>query len=273
MIVQDIVQWIDSFAPFATQEDFDNCGLLLGDPKQTVRRILFALDATPAVADEARRIGAELIVTHHPLMFSPVKQLYYHRGEGPIIQTLMRAGISMIAAHTNLDQCPGGVAESLADALGLPDPVPSKETLYLRTSTLPIPRRAGDLLTEIDGRLSARTRLYGDPDRLIRTITVTPGAGSRDHIYVTADAFITGEVAHHELLDMAARGIAVFDAGHYPTEFPGVSALYKRFLAAASQNHWQAEATLYTLPPYPCVTHGISAPGEQTMKEDLHGTD
>jgi GTP cyclohydrolase I len=255
MTVQDVFQWIDSFAPFDTQEDFDNCGLLLGDPRQTIGKILFALDATPDAAKEAARIGAELIVTHHPLMFSPAKQLYYHKGEGPIIQTLMRAGISMIAAHTNLDQCPGGVAESLADVLELQNPVPSKETLFLRTGTLQPPRTAGELLAEINRRLSACTRLYGDPDRVIRTVTVTPGAGSRDHLYVTADAFVTGEVAHHELLDMAARGIAVFDAGHYPTEFPGIAALHRRFLAAASANHWNAEAILYQTPPYPCSTH------------------
>lgn len=273
MLVQDVVRWIDSFAPFDTQEDFDNCGLLLGDPRQTVRKVLFALDSTPGAAREAARIGADLIVTHHPLMFTAAKQLYYHRGEGPVIRTLMGAGISMIAAHTNLDQCPGGVAESLAEALELPSPVPSEETLYLRTSTLQPPRKAKELLAHIDRRLHACTRLYGDPEALVRTVTVTPGAGSRDHIYVTADAFITGEVAHHELLDMAARGIVVFDAGHYPTEFPGVSALYKRFLAAASQMQWQVEASLYTQPPYPCSTHGISAPEEQTTKEDLHGTD
>ena len=107
MTVNDVFKWIDAFAPFDTQEDFDNCGLLLGDPQQPVRTILFALDATPAAVDEAARIGADLIVTHHPLMFSPVQQLYYHKGEGPIIRTLMQAGISMIAAHTKPGSGPG----------------------------------------------------------------------------------------------------------------------------------------------------------------------
>jgi len=262
MTAQDVYRWIDSFAPFDTQEEYDNSGLLLGDAEQTVSKILFALDATPAAAAEAVRIGADLIVTHHPLMFLPVQQLHYHTGEGPILRTLMQAGIAMIAAHTNLDQCPGGVADSLAEALALPDPVPCKDTPYLRTGTLPAPRTAGKLQWEIASRLPACTRLYGDPDAVIRTVAVTPGAGGRDHVYVTADAFVTGEVAHHELLSLASRGIAVFDAGHYPTEFPGVSALYQRFLAAASKNHWQTEAILYTKPPYPCVSYGSSAPGE-----------
>lgn len=256
MTVRDVYQWIDSFAPFDTQEDFDNCGLLLGSPEQPVNRILFALDATPEVADEAARIGADLIVTHHPLMFSPVQHLYYNKGEGPVIRTLMNAGISMIAAHTNLDQCPGGVADSLAEALALQNPQPSTETAYLRTGALQDPYTAMELLSVVNRRLKACTRLYGDPDALIRTVTITPGAGSRDHIHVTADAFITGEVAHHELLDLKARGITVLDAGHYPTEFPGVAALYRRFLAAASANHWGVEAKLYSQPPYPCSTHG-----------------
>jgi GTP cyclohydrolase I len=263
MTVQDVIQWIDSFAPFATQEEYDNSGLLLGEAEQPVSKVLFALDATPGAAAEAVRIGADLIVTHHPLMFLPVRQLHYRSGEGPIIRTLMQSGVAMIAAHTNLDQCPGGVAESLAEALALQSPVPCKDTPYLRTGTLPVPRTAGELLREIAARLSACTRLYGDPKAVIRTVTVTPGAGSRDHAYVTADAFVTGEVAHHELLALAARGITVFDAGHYPTEFPGIAALYRRFLADASKPH-SVEAVLYAQPPYPCTAHGSSAPGEQS---------
>lgn len=255
MTVQDVLQWIDAFAPFATQEEYDNSGLLLGDAEQPVSKVLFALDATPGVAAQAVRIGADLIITHHPLMFLPVHKLQYSTGEGPIIRTLMQSGIAMIAAHTNLDRCPGGVADSLAEALGLVNGKPCEQTPYLRTGSLAAPCTAGEFTAFLNRRLNACTRLYGDPDALIRSAAVGPGANGENYIHVDADAFVTGEIRHHELLGAISRGLAVFDAGHYPTEFPGIAALYRRFLADVAKPQ-AVEAALYAQPPYPCATHG-----------------
>lgn len=256
MTVNDVFKWLDQIAPFETQDEYDNSGLLAGDPSAQVRRVMFALDATrPAVA-EAARIGAELIVSHHPLMFQPVQKLLYDRGEGAVIRALAASGIGLIAAHTNLDQCAGGMADSLAEALALETVTASKQSPYLRTGELKAPCAAKEFTAFIDRSLSARTRLYGDPDAVIRRVAVGPGADGADYIHADADAFVTGEIKHHELLDATDRGLIVFDAGHYPTEFPGVAALHRRFLAAVSDNHCAVEATLYTQPPYPCQTQG-----------------
>ena len=256
MTVQDVFQWIDTFAPFDTQDAYDNAGLVVGDPAQEVRKILFTLDVTTAVVAEALRIGAALIVAHHPLMFKPVQQLRYDHGEGAVLKALAASGISLIAAHTNLDICPGGVADNLAEALSLEQAVPSDDCLYLRTGLHRQPCTAKEWLSFVNRRLSACARLYGDPQTLIRSVAVVPGAGGQEYVHAKADAFVTGEMKHHELLGAMDKGLVVVDAGHYPTEFPGVSALHKRFLAAASQNHWQAEAMLYTQPLYPCTMHG-----------------
>ncbi len=256
MTVNDVFEWLDQIAPFETQDEMDNAGMLAGSPSAEVRRILFTLDVTgPAVA-EAARAGAELIVSHHPLMFRPVQKLLFDRGEGAVIRALAGSGISLIAAHTNLDQCEGGIADSLAEALGLENIRTSGQSPYLRAGELKEPCTAKEFLSFIDQRLSACTRLYGDPDALIRSVAVGPGADGEDYVHADADAFVTGEIRHHELLDAADRGLTVFDAGHYPTEFPGVAALHRRFAAAASKNRWAVEASLYTRPPYPCRTQG-----------------
>ena len=107
MNVQNVYDIIHTVAPFDTQIEGDNSGILVGSPVQEITCILFALDVTEPVIDEAVAIGAELIVTHHPLMFSPVHSLTDETYEGRLIRRLVRENISLIAAHTNLDQAPG----------------------------------------------------------------------------------------------------------------------------------------------------------------------
>ena len=108
MTVQDLYETIDRLAPFATQYDEDNSGLLVGSASQEVTGILFALDVSQRVIDEAVSLGVQLIVTHHPLMFSPIRALTDSDHEGRLIRRLTQENISLIAAHTNLDQAPGG---------------------------------------------------------------------------------------------------------------------------------------------------------------------
>ena len=254
--VGDVFEWLDAIAPFETQDEYDNAGLLVGDPSAQVRKLLFALDVTRPTAAEAARIGADLIVSHHPLMFQPIQRIRWEQGEGAVLRALAASGIGLIAAHTNWDQCTGGVADTLAEMLGLTGSKPCKRSPYLRTGTLDNPCKAKEFLALINQRLNACTRLYGDPDALIRSVAVVPGAGGETYIHADADAFVTGEIKHHELLGAIDRGLIVFDAGHHPTEFPGIAALYRRFLKAASDNGWAVEATLYSRPPIPCITHG-----------------
>ena len=116
--VSDIYRILDEIAPFDTQMDFDNAGLLLGDPEAPVRCILTALDLTSGVAEEARRVGAQLLVTHHPVFFRPVKRLVETDPEARNVCALIRGNVAMIAAHTNFDMAEGGVNDALAAQLG-----------------------------------------------------------------------------------------------------------------------------------------------------------
>ena len=113
--VREIYQYLDGLAPFSLQMEFDNAGFLVGRGERAVSKILVSLDITEEVAEEAAELGAELIVSHHPVIFRPLKKLE----QGSVVWELARAGISAICAHTNLDKARGGVNDCLAAALGL----------------------------------------------------------------------------------------------------------------------------------------------------------
>ena len=231
MTVKDVYDLIDHAAPFETQMESDNSGFLVGSASQAVDTILFALDVTPAVIDEAVTLGAQLIVTHHPLMFSPVRSLTDDTYEGRLIRRLVREDISLISAHTNLDQAPGGINDTLAETCGLTDV--SGEG-YFRCGLLPVPLSAADYAADLRQRLHSEVRLMGPADAVIRKVGLCSGAGS-DFWTLAADAgcdaFVSGEIRHHHALSMAGSGIVGFECGHFGTEEPGI-----RALASALQN-------------------------------------
>lgn len=119
--VADVLRVLDAWAPPGSKADFDRVGLQVGDPAAPVRRVLVALDLTPAVVDEAVESGADLIVTHHPLLFKPVARVTSSDAVGSLVWRLARAGVSYAAVHTNLDAAWDGVSFALADLLGLRD--------------------------------------------------------------------------------------------------------------------------------------------------------
>ena len=257
MTVQDIRDWMDSFAAFATQEPFDNAGLLIGSPSTEVHRVLFALDATLPVVQEADDWNADLIITHHPLMFGGIKAIRYDQPEGEVIAAITSARMSLIAAHTNFDQAEGGTGDSLAAAIGLTMIRPAGDDRYLRVGRLAEPMTASDYLKMIDRQLGACTRMYGDPTQQIHRVLVGAGAIGEEYAIASeaqAQAFVVGEIKHHEILAAQALGTVVYEAGHYETEFPGIRALYQRFQSAVLEHHWTLQARLTAIKPYDCAT-------------------
>jgi GTP cyclohydrolase I len=256
MTVGEILNWLDGIAPFATQADFDNSGMLAGNPAAEVRRVLFALDATLPVVREAVNVGAELIVTHHPLMFHGVKRVRYDLPEGATLSALLGAKLNLISAHTNLDQAEGGTGDELAALLGLADVTPATTSAYIRLGTLPAPKTAGALLTQVERNLGTHARLYGDPETPVTRVAVGPGAIGEAYENAAQDGaqvFVVGEIEHHHLIAAQAMGLVVCEAGHYATEQPGLEALYRRFAAAAQAGRWPVEAQLSALRPYRCT--------------------
>ena len=254
--VGDVYSWLDSIAPFETAEGFDNAGLLIGSRNAPVSRVIFTLDLSETVVDEAVRSGAELIITHHPIIFSPLRRIDYDTPFGRMLIRLTGAGISVISAHTNWDKAPGGVGDTLAAMLGLSDVTPLDD--YVRLGTLPAPLTAGALAESMEAALGFAPRCYEGHDRLIRKVAVAGGSygeGYEAALEAGADAFLSGEVKHHEILDAVARGLTVYDGGHHATEQPAMPALQARFADACREKGWQIETRLSMAPPFADATH------------------
>lgn len=225
LTVAEVYAYINHCAPFDTQLDFDNAGLLTGTMAQEVTGIHVALDCTEGVLTEALERGANLIITHHPLMFHARKRLTEEDAEGRLLCRLIRERVALIAAHTNLDRAVGGINDVLAEVCGLCDPIGSD---FLRVGTLQAPLTAGALRDVLAERLHTVIRLMGPEEQLIRRLGVSSGAGGdswEEAHALGAEAFLSGEIKHHEALGCVAAGMVALEAGHYATEAPGIFAL------------------------------------------------
>ena len=225
MTVYDFYLLMDQIAPFDTQAEFDNSGLLVGSPSAEVSAVLLALDVTEAVIDEAVALGAQLIITHHPLMFSTRRQMTDEDYEGRLIRRLVREDISLIAAHTNLDQAPCGINDTLAELCGLTEITGEG---FFRSGLLPEAMTAAAYAEELGRRLGTVVRLMGPEDAVIRRIGLCSGGGSDEWASAAetgCDAFLSGEIKHHLALALADRGIVALECGHFATEEPGMEVL------------------------------------------------
>lgn len=210
--VDEILTVLDGIAPLSTAEEWDNAGFQVGDLEAPVKKALVCLDVTRAALDEAQNIGAELIISHHPLLFSPLSELPADH----LVYQLAAAGISNIAMHTNLDKARGGVNDCLAAVLGLTD---VREAYGLgRVGTLAAPLSPREFAVKVKTLLGGAVRVK-EGDRPVQTVGLLGGAGGDvlegDEV-AAADAFVTGEIKHHQWL--AAPAVTVVDAGHYATE-------------------------------------------------------
>ncbi|MDD3260874.1 MAG: Nif3-like dinuclear metal center hexameric protein [Oscillospiraceae bacterium] len=230
----EIYDYIDSFAPFASAMDFDNPGLLVGERTTSLQRILFALDITPDVVREGNKLAAQLIVSHHPVIFNPLKQL--KKNSAPYL--LAQYGIDAICAHTNLDMAAGGVNTALAACLQLQH----VHTLAEYQPELP-EALMGDLTAALEPQAFAKQvkkqlacdgLRYTNGKRKVKTVGLCSGGGA-DLLYAAVDAgcegFVTGESKHNLLLDAEQLQLTLVDAGHYATEVIVLDPLMKRISA------------------------------------------
>ena len=228
----DIYRFIDGFAPFRTALSFDNPGLLVGDENAAVTAAVLSLDITPPVVREAERLGAELIVSHHPVIFHPLKAV---RADS-VPYLLARSGIAAICAHTNLDMAPGGVNDCLAGRLRLENVSPLvvspesglAEALCGGTGRQYDPREFAEF---VKGALGCAGVRYTDGGRGVRKVGLCSGGGA-DYLYAAAEAgcgaFVTGECKHNQMIDAENLGVTLVAAGHFETEDIVIPALLQR---------------------------------------------
>ena len=229
--VVTICQFIDAFAPFKIQEDFDNAGFLVGRRHQEVTKILVSLDITREVVEEAVQLGAQLIVAHHPVIFRPVKWITDGTPTGQILLELIENRIAAICAHTNLDAAHGGVNGCLARALELTGigqlcqaGVDEKGRPYGigRTGTVHRPGlSAGEYAAFVKEKLGSACVRFVDGGRPVTKVAVGGGAcGSmmEDAVAQGCDTFVTADLKYNQFLEARALGLNLLDAGHFPTE-------------------------------------------------------
>lgn len=234
--VADILKYIETLAPRSRKMDWDNVGLLCGSKGTPVTKILVALDPFEHVCREAADWGAQLIVTHHPLIFQAPKAVTDETSIGRCIMQLCRHGISAINAHTNLDCAPGGVNDVLAEALGLKNisMVESDELGMLRCGEVPEQELEAFLAT-VKEKLRCDGLRYCDGGKPVRKVAVGGGACA-DGMYAAAaagcDTFVTADVKYNGFWDACEQGLNLIDAGHFYTENPVVAVLAEKIAAA-----------------------------------------
>lgn len=215
--VQDIYSYIDSFAPFNTALDYDNVGTLVGNSNAVTKNVLIALDITADVVKEAEKMGADLIISHHPVIFRPLKSVK----SNSIPYMLAQRNINAICAHTNLDVSPKGVNLCFAKALGLENIYHHSEGIAVGDLKAGASYTSKQLAMHVKESLNCNGVRYTDIKNKITRVAVGGGAGG-EYIYLAkelgANAYVTGEIKHNYILESHDIDLTVVDAGHYKTE-------------------------------------------------------
>ena len=218
--ISDISAYLSRKIPPELKEDYDNVGLLCGFPENDIRRVLVALDVTLETIREAESLSAELIVAHHPVIFTPLSRVLDNDLTGRRVIRLIQSGISAVCMHTNLDRLEGGVNTALAFALG----TGNVRMLDMGcTAELPHsePIDLSIFLSLTKKALGADDIRYYNAERPVKHIAICGGAGG-EIMYEAArlgcDTILTGEIKHHQWIDGRELGLNLIEAGHFATE-------------------------------------------------------
>lgn len=227
MKVYEIAELIEKTAPKNLAYEWDNVGLLVGDENKEIKKVFVTLDANLATVHQAINAGADMIISHHPIFFNPLKRIEYGTPQGDLVRLLIENNMPLYAAHTNMDVAAGGINDKLAEIFQLSDikvlePVSDDVSAGLG--------RYGKAKREVDfssfaeiAKMLLRTpvRYAGDGGKIIKTVAVAGGACADLAALAKdkgCDVLITSDVKYHEMIDAHELGICMIDAGHYPTE-------------------------------------------------------
>lgn len=262
MKCSDIIKILQETAPESCACDWDNPGLLAGRSDKEVKKIYIALDATDEVVEAAIREKADLLLTHHPLIFRPVKKVNDQDFITRRLMRLIQADISLYAMHTNFDAAPGGMAALAAERLDIREICPLEVMGEMEKNGISCPygigavgsiHRAmtvGSLAEEVKRAFELPFVLVYGPalmEKEVKRAALCPGSGAgviEKAISAGADVLITGDIGHHPGIDAAARGLAVIDAGHY-----GMEHIFIRHMAEVLREKLKGGAVLVLAEP------------------------
>lgn len=217
----ELVKPIEEFAPLAGQEKWDNCGFSVGDPQREVSRALIALDCTEDVVDEAIELGADIIITHHPLIFGGIKKITPQSEVGRVIFKAVQHNISIYAAHTNMDKASEGVSSIMADKLQLQQREVLTPDGFGIIGNMKESIAVEELIKVVKEKFNLGNMRVSKPlEEKICRVAVCGGSGRSfisDAMQKGAQVYITGDITYHEFY--AERGFMVMDIGHYWSEY------------------------------------------------------
>lgn len=234
--IHDVEQMLYAWAPAELAAEWDNVGLLVGDPKREVKKILVSLDITEPVVQEAMAVGADLIVSHHPVMnckWHKVQTIRTDDRQGRILTDLVQHQIGAICMHTNLDAAEGGVNDLLAEKLGLTETILLTDEKIGRVGTLNCELPLVEFTHFVVKSLGCNGLRYTDCGKSVHRVAV--GGGScgdyiEQAIALGCDTFVTSDLGYHDFLD--TKELNLIDAGHFPTEQLIVPEIARRLTAA-----------------------------------------
>lgn len=226
--VKNIYDYINSIAPFDTQEEWDNAGFLIGEFRKEVKKAVLCLDVTKAVAEYAKDVEADLIISHHPVIFNGIKNVK----KGSAVYTCIENDIAVISAHTNFDLAESGINYNLALRLGLND-IKQIDGSFLAVGNLDYEMSIDDFAQFVSDTLDVSGLRYTDTEKPVKTIAVGGGACEEyiDLAVQNADCFVTGDMKYHAMLECDENSYAVISAGHYETEHDSFIMLMDKFKA------------------------------------------
>ena len=235
MNIKSLLSKIDEIIPFVLSETWDNTGLVLGDNDMPVSKICLALDATPEVIDHAAELKCNLLITHHPLIFSPVRTIDTSTFTGAAIRKAIKNDIAIISLHTNWDK--SGLNNTLASALRLNNirtlqPNRKEEERIGVIGELSREQHIDDFLNTVKDSWNLSHVIYHEAKdkKTISSVALCGGAGGElwlDALYENADVFITAEVKRHQYLAALYKGLSIIEIDHYEMENYSLSNLKK----------------------------------------------
>ncbi|MEU4213103.1 Nif3-like dinuclear metal center hexameric protein [Streptomyces sp. NPDC026206] len=273
-VLSEVIAALDALWPPERAEQWDAVGTVCGDPDLTVGRVLFAVDPVQEVVDEAVRLGADLLVTHHPLYLRGTTTVSAATFKGRAVHTLIKNDIALHVAHTNADRADPGVSDALAGALDLrvtaplvPDPSDPAGCRGLgRICELDPPMSLADFAERAAKRLPATAqgiRVAGDPQRTIRTVAVCGGSGDSLFDEVRAagvDAYVTADLRHHPASEAQQHSpLALVDAAHWATEWPWTEQAAAQLDEISDRHGWGLRTHVSRTVTDPWTAHAASS--------------
>ncbi|MEU7134045.1 Nif3-like dinuclear metal center hexameric protein [Streptomyces sp. NPDC046261] len=273
-VLSEVIAALDALWPPERAEQWDAVGTVCGDPDATVGRVLFAVDPVQEVVDEAVRLGADLLVTHHPLYLRGTTTVSAATFKGRAVHTLIKHDIALHVAHTNADRADPGVSDALAGALDLrvtgplvPDSSdPAGRRGLGRICELDPPMSLADFADRAAKRLPATAqgiRVAGDPGRTVRTVAVCGGSGDSLFDEVRAagvDAYVTADLRHHPASEAQQHSpLALVDAAHWATEWPWTEQAAAQLDEISDRHGWGLRTHVSRTVTDPWTAHAASS--------------